>query len=447
MKQLGRNVVSGSLTTITATAVVLVSYPVYLRYCGYSALGIWLVLSTVISVAQAANLGLGQAVTKLVAEELGRSNFAAAQAYVWMAMTSVVCIGGAIAVVIAIGRTQIASGFSLAGTDRTIALALLPYAGLLTIEYFLSDILTSALAGSGRIDLANYARVSARIVDLAVSVALLRSGWGVKSLLIGDAVSLLLLSLTSVALLSAAAHLHLFLRPRWSCASAARLFRFGGATFSSSLINMFIVPVQKLLVSRYAGVASVPVYEMAYTGSMALRSIFEAGLRALLPEFSRWSAVGTDAARGKVSSIYAAMMRLLAFVAIPVFAGFLFADNWLLRLWLRSRFTPQLVPCFNIMLLAALVNLVAVPSYYLLFGIGRVRQCVAAHVIIALASIMWYGAMVGLGVPLQPHVVAEGYLIGTAAASVFLIASGRNAMRKWELSAGPNGALPSPVAA
>jgi O-antigen/teichoic acid export membrane protein len=49
---------------------------------------------------------------------------------------------------------------------------------------------------------------------------------------------------------------------------------------------MLFSPFNKLMLSRYAGVASLPVYEIAFTGSMYVRSFVEAALRALVPKIS-----------------------------------------------------------------------------------------------------------------------------------------------------------------
>ncbi len=53
---------------------------------------------------------------------------------------------------------------------------------------------------------------------------------------------------------------------------------------------MLLSPFNKLMLSRYAGVDSIPVYEIAYTGSMRVRGLAEVGIRALMPEVSRLGA-------------------------------------------------------------------------------------------------------------------------------------------------------------
>jgi len=62
------------------------AYPIYLHFLGYERYGVWLVLATVLSSAQLCNLGIGQAVMKLVVEEYGHGHIAGILRYVTTAL-------------------------------------------------------------------------------------------------------------------------------------------------------------------------------------------------------------------------------------------------------------------------------------------------------------------------------------------------------------------------
>ncbi|MEQ9324921.1 MAG: hypothetical protein RIF41_37485, partial [Polyangiaceae bacterium] len=66
--QLRRNMVSGVVYLAGNVLVLLVSYRVYIALLGYEELGLWFVLATVLTFAQLGNLGIRQALMKLVAE-------------------------------------------------------------------------------------------------------------------------------------------------------------------------------------------------------------------------------------------------------------------------------------------------------------------------------------------------------------------------------------------
>ena len=72
--QLRINIISGVLCNGIKAVAMLLSYKIYLHFLGFEQYGVWLVLTTVLSFAQLGDLGVGQAVMKLVAEEHGRNN-------------------------------------------------------------------------------------------------------------------------------------------------------------------------------------------------------------------------------------------------------------------------------------------------------------------------------------------------------------------------------------
>jgi O-antigen/teichoic acid export membrane protein len=72
--QLRVNVISGAATNAINGVVLAVAYPVYLHFLGYEKYGVWLVLATVSSFAQLGNLGIGQTIMNLVAEEYGKAD-------------------------------------------------------------------------------------------------------------------------------------------------------------------------------------------------------------------------------------------------------------------------------------------------------------------------------------------------------------------------------------
>ena len=97
--QLRLNMASGPITTIINAVAMAVAFPVYLHFLGYEKYGVWLVLATVLSFAQLGNLGISQAVMKLVAEERGRGDVVGIQRYVTSAL-ALLCLSGTVVLVI-----------------------------------------------------------------------------------------------------------------------------------------------------------------------------------------------------------------------------------------------------------------------------------------------------------------------------------------------------------
>jgi len=420
---------SGVVTTIINTAVMLISYPIYLHYLGYEKLGVWMVLATVLTFMQMCNLGMGPAVTKLVAEEYGRGNTEGIQSYVTTALWTLAVTGCIALVVLILLAKPIIGLFKLGPENVALAEHFLPYMGMLTVYAFLIQLLTATLSGLGRMDQANYRDSACRAISLGVAAVLLIFGYGIVSLLIGSAINYLMIHITSILLIRKIVSLHI-LKFNWDIERFKKLVSFGGAVLGGSIISMLFSPFNKLMLSRYAGVATVPIYEIAFTGSMQVRGLIEAAFRALVPEISRIGVDMTIQARDRISQIYRRSMRLIFLLGTPLFAVLAILAPVLLKLWLGDRFVETLPGAFRIMLIGTFLSLLCVPAYYTLMGLGRVHHCLLSQVIqgfvnaVVLVIFMLFVGTVSI------QSVASAVVLAMGATSFYVVWQNRRAMRK-----------------
>jgi O-antigen/teichoic acid export membrane protein len=379
--QLRRNMSSGVLTTGINMLIILASYPLYLYFLGYEKYGLWLILATVLGFAQLGTLGINQAVMKLVAEEHGRENVQGIRSYVVMAWTVLAITGSVVLAIILIFKSQIVAVFNLSGDNARLVSWLLPYIGALTIYVFLVQSLNATLAGLGRMDLSNYILTSGQVSAAAISILLLWSGCGIGSLLIGNVSSFVVVHIVSLIFIRRQIELGFLRRDNWDLHRLKKLLSFGSAIFGLYLMNMLLDPFNKLMLSRYAGVATVPVYDIAFRGSMQIRGLVETGLRAFVPEISRIGANITSQAKDRIAAINKHAIKIVLIGGLPLFSVLFIFAGLLLRLWLGNRFVDQLPPAFRIMLIASFISLLGVPAFYTHMGKGRVRYCFTSQVI------------------------------------------------------------------
>ena len=418
--QLRINMASGVVTTVINTGVMLISYPLYLHYLGYEKLGVWMVLATVLTFMQMCNLGMGPAITKLVAEEYGRGNTEGIQSYVTTALWTLAVAGCIALVVLILLAKPIIGLFKLGPENVALAEHFLPYMGILTVYAFLIQILTATLSGLGRMDQANYRDSACRAISLGVAAVLLIFGYGIVSLLIGSAINYLLIHITSILLIRKIVSLHI-LKFNWDIERFKKLVSFGGAVLGGSIISMLFSPFNKLMLSRYAGVATIPIYEIAYTGSMQVRGLIEAAFRALVPEISRIGADITIQARDRISQIYRRSMRLIFLLGTPLFAVLAILAPVLLKLWLGDRFVETLPAAFRIMLMGTFLSLLCVPAYYTLMGLGRVYQCFLSQVIQGVVNAGVVGIIILFAGAVSIRAVASTVVLAMGATSFYVI--------------------------
>jgi O-antigen/teichoic acid export membrane protein len=317
----------------------------------------------------------------LVAEEYGRGNTEGIQSYVTTALWTLAVTGCIAMVVLILLAKPIIGLFKLGPENVALAEHFLPYMGILTVYAFLIQILTATLSGLGRMDQANYRDSACRAISLGVAAVLLIFGYGIVSLLIGSAINCLLLHITSILLIRRIMNLQI-LALHWDVKRFRKLISFGGEVFGGSIISMLFSPFNKLMLSRYAGVSTVPIYEIAYTGSMQVRVLFEAALRPLMPEISRLAGKGTLSLVERIRHINKRAMMLIIGGGLPLYVVLFAASTLLTRLWLGGQFSDNIPSAFRLMLIVTFLSLLGVPAYYTLLGLGLARCSLVSAIII-----------------------------------------------------------------
>ncbi|HEY7087538.1 MAG TPA: oligosaccharide flippase family protein [Tepidisphaeraceae bacterium] len=428
-RRMRRNMAAAGGTVVANAAILAVSYPVYLHFLGYEQYGLWLVLATVLTFLQLGNLGLSAAVAKFVAEQVAAANMDAARRYVATATFTVWGTGLLAIAAVTLSRGQIATAFGLSGENAAYATRLLPMIGIACLLALTNDVLYGTLSGLGRLDLANYAQTLVRVIAVSVSVVLLWRGIGVTSLLIGN-----LLGYAGAQLLCGV-HVRRHLGARiarlsnWHKQSFLELVRFGGGMMTGSLINLMLNPLNKIILSRSIGLASIPVYEIALNTNLQLRGLNEAPLRALMPEISMASTETGPSRVDRMAKLYKAAFRSVCGFGLGLYLlAALFATP-ALQLWLGHRFVPMLPPLFRILLVGTFVSLLSVPAYYLLVGLGRIRQVMLGYVLqsgtnLAVLAIAWI-----CGIHISERLVASAVASGMIVAAVYLLSCGHQQLR------------------
>lgn len=391
--QLRINMVSGVAAMLLNTVVLAAGYPIYLHFLGYEQYGVWLVLATVLTFAQLGNLGINQAVTKLVAEEYGRGDTLAIQQYVTTALAILGLSGIVVLSGLLVLKGPIVAAFNLGEGNAKIALWLLPYVGLLSIYVFLTEVLQGTLSGLGRMDLANYIRSLSGVVKLGVSACLLIAGLGIESLLIAAIVSRLMMHAMDFLYIRRIVNLRMLCLDNLDVPRGRHLLRFGGAVFGCSLLNMLVSPFNKLMLSRYVGVAAIPIYDIACNGSMQIRGLIETGLRPLMPEISRLQSNMSEISRNRIRKINRRALGIVLGLGLPVYGVLMLAATPLLRVWLQQSFLTGLPEIFRIMLIASFVSLLGFPAFHTLVGLGMVRYTLVGYLIQSLASVLVVGVL------------------------------------------------------
>ncbi|MFY3743827.1 lipopolysaccharide biosynthesis protein [Anaeromyxobacter sp. Red801] len=404
-------------------------YPIYLHYLGFERYGVWIVLSTVLSFVQLTNLGIGPAVTSYVAAEHAAGRTGGVQRYATTAVCAVTSLGLLVVAVVYSVRHAIVAAFKVSGPNAESAQALVPFVALLSVYVFVVQVHSATIAGLGRMDLSATIDAVGRIVALLVSTLLLVGGLRLEAMLVGSVFSYVVVHTATSLVLVRGFRLSILRVRSFSLTALRDLLRFGAGIIGSSILVLLLHPSNRLIVARSSGVASLPVYEIAFSAAMQIRSLLESGFRAIAPEVGRlasrtrqqmWSACTRMAKRSTalVLVLGAPAWLVLWAVAIPAF-----------KLWLGQRYMPELPAAFRAMLVGTYCGLLGVPWYYILIGLRRTDTVFAHHLLqtISNAVALFAISLSGTIAPLDAAVAAS---FGMAVANLYLAMKGRRAVEE-----------------
>jgi len=419
--QLHVNMATGVVTHCVNIAVLAVSYPVYLHFLGYERYGLWLALGVVFALARLSDLGMTHAVTKLIAEEHGRGNTQAAQEYIATAILILFIVSGIILAVILTFKAQIISAFKFTEETSKLAMWFLPYIAILSIYTLVVQVLIATLAGLGRMDLSHYIETGGRIVMICTAVPLLYLGYGLKSLLFATAFSLLAKHLFSLFFIRRMVSFRLVKISNIHKHCLKRLLNIGMGLFGGSIVRLVGIPFNKFMLARYAGVDSLPIFDIAYHGSFQIHGIINVAFRALMPEVSRITSEISTAAINRIRTLMRRAQYLILFWATPLYAILLLLANPLFKIWLGDSFVDTIPLTFRVVFIASFINLLLVPAYHFLIGMGKIKP------VFMFSCIMWLSDIVLLLIfslsfhKLSPIVAAGCFVVSCTVSSSYLI--------------------------
>ncbi len=416
---LKRNIFSGSVLAVGNTAIIIVSYPIYLKYLGTELYGLWATLSVVVSFAAIGSLGIDTAMIKYIAEEYGRNDRLAIKRYFSTAI-AVLFVGGVLISLILVSlRGLLINALSIPEGYILLANKLFPCMIALSIFIFLVKAVDGTLRGLGRVDLANYYNLGVRIISIIIAIALLSSGYGIWSLFWGQISLYILLVLLTLYTIYRKLGASFFSVGSFSLKYLRKMIGFGGTMTAARLISMFLTPFNKAVIARYIGLSYVTYFEIANRAAAQLRGVFAMGLRAIMPEISRLSVL--EDAQARVDSVLKQAIRLVVCFGIPSFAIFFLLGTPLLKVWISDQYVPYIGNAFRIVLVGYLINLLSIPSYYLFMGIGKVRYCFINHIVQAILNFVILLGLILLGIA-NFYFIIGTYSLSIALSALLLIA-------------------------
>jgi O-antigen/teichoic acid export membrane protein len=175
-------------------------------------------------------------------------------------------------------------------------------------------------------------------------------------------------------------------------------------------------------VARFIGVAALPLYDMANTGTMKIRNFLEVGFRPLTPALSKLQASGCDAVYQRLVSAERAGTRFVLYWGTAFYVAVFALAGWALHAWLGPRFSPALPSVFRILLVGTYFSLWSVQAYYTLLGLGRSKHVLISFLIqlVLDVGVIYAIAVLRHGTPLSLNDIAVATAVGLTGITIYL---------------------------
>ncbi|MDR7544224.1 MAG: flippase [Armatimonadota bacterium] len=399
----------------------LLSMPVVVHGLGAERLGLLIFTWTLLGVLGIADLGLGPAVTKHVAEALGRGDHGAIPGILWWAALGQVVLGGMAALLLASGAGMLVREMlHVSPALHEEATGAFRLAALTFPIVLVSTSFRSALEAAQRFDVAAAYKAASGSATFLIPML----GTLVSTDLVGIMAALLVARLLLLAVLVRVAVRSLPARPTRHAMHAAilpRLLVFGGWVTISGLAGLVLTYTDRFIIGGRLAMSALAYYSVPQEMIARLTVISASAVAVLFPAFS---ALGGAGDLGGLQRLFYRSAKYMVLTVLPAFGLIAVVAPDILRVWLGPDLAGRSAAVLRILAVGAGVQTLGVIPYTLLQGLGRSDLTAKIHLIEApayvavLAILVGAAGIVGAAAAWSGRMVIETILLYLAAGRI-----------------------------
>jgi O-antigen/teichoic acid export membrane protein len=410
--RLSRNVVWNLLGLGAPVLVAVVTAPLLIHGLGPDRFGVLALVWAAVGYLGVFDLGLGRALTQLVAKSLGSHADQAIPQLVWTALILMLLLG-------------LAGGLLVASLSPWIVNSVLRVPGPLRHDTLLAAYVVAAsvpvvVVSSGlrgvlearqRFDLVNVVRLPLGIfmfVGPLLALPLSHSLFViVLVLLAGRAMAALAYYLMCRRLIPQLGQM-----PRLERAAVGPLVRFGSWMTVSNVVAPLMVTLDRFLIASIVSIAAVTYYATPYEVVTKFWLIPIAATGVLFPAFA--STLSSEARR---TDLFTRAVKYIAFALFPLTLIIVVFSHEGLMIWLGPEFARQSTQVLQLLMVGVLVNSLAQIPFALIQGVGRPDLTAKLHLaelpvyLLMLVFLVRRNAITGAAVAWLVRVSVDGFLL------------------------------------
>jgi len=374
-RRLARSTVWSLAAQILPLGVAVICIPLIIAGAGVERFGVLALAWALIGYSSLFDFGLGRAITKTAAEQLGRGDGAVASTIrTGLLMTAGVGVIGA-ALLYALSPWLVESVLRIPADLQPESLATFQLVALAVPIVTLTAGLRGAVEAYQQFRTVAAVNVTMGTITFAGPLVALSFSTTVPAMVLalvaGRLVAGIAYAVSVAGLIEGAS------RQVPASGSARRLLRFGSWMTVTNVVGPVMDYMDRFIVGALLSVSAVAYYAIPFDVVTRLRTVTGALMGVLFPAFS--TALIAD--RARAFALYVTGIRhLLLALTLPVLMLVVFAEEGL-RLWLGSAFAEQSERVVQWLALGQLIHAVAAVPYALLQAAGRPDVTARLHLV------------------------------------------------------------------
>jgi O-antigen/teichoic acid export membrane protein len=401
---LPRNILSTYVVRLATLAAGLLLFPALASGVGLTRYGLWLLISSSVSLFFTLDLGMGTSALRHIAQAHTRSDHDTLNLTISTSVAFFAGLGLLLCSIYLGAMVLLWPALHVPAGDASLAVSMLITAASTTFLVGLPlGVFNTALMGIQRADVANAIQLVQVVIRTATIVALLWLGFGILAVVIADA--LIGLAAGCGALLACRRLIpNLHVSPSLVQVSLfTSMAPYSLQVFAMGITGLVILQTDNIIIGAALPVAMVAVYAGAYRPYLVCRQLTYALINPLVPDAARATAMARSERLQDLlvrGTKYSNAITLLIAVPAAVFA------EPVLNAWAGRDVAAEAIVA-QVLLVSLLVNNNHLVAYALLTGMGRIGAYLRYHVIWAIANVV-------LSILLVPHIGLVGVALGTA---------------------------------
>ncbi len=385
---LARNTIWNLLGNIAPMIVAVVCIPILIRGLGKERFGVLTLAWALIGYASLFDLGLGRALTQLVARKLGAGEEREIPSLAWTSLLLMLLMGFAGTVAVFLISPWLAGrGLNVPAGLRGETLESFRLLGLSIPFVITTSGLRGLLEAHQRFGLISALRIPMGVFTFAGPLLVLP---------FSKSVVLVVGTLVAGRIAAWAAHLLVCLRVlpelgrsiAWERSAAGPLLRFGGWMTVSNVVGPLMVTLDRFLIGALVSLTAVTYYATPYEVVTKLWLLPGALIGVMFPAFS----TGFAQDRERTAVLFGRSVKSLFLVLFPIMLCAVALAQDGLKLWLGPEFAQHSFRVLQWLAVGVFINSLALVPCTLLQGVGRPDLTATLHLIelpLYLALLWW----------------------------------------------------------